>query len=504
MSGKISGKSVNDMFLEDIGVIVFGKRILTNDEISFINNAMEKCSLDNLFSYVHSYFQSVYFNEIPSIQISHKEGIRFDIGCVNSQTPKIYIDDLLPIALLQSLTAIFLWDEYHGEEDIVTTSLHFITLSITEQYKQGSVPTDSVTAKWYSYIQKDEHILELAVDAYYQILTFVIAHEFAHLYLNHTHKYSCEDDGIKQELEADAVAYDCVLNLISAQSKNEGSLTWDRYYEHAYLASLMYFDYIELVQFTLRVCENKDIKSTSDASLKLRRDKLLEQVGQPRYQLNTEEGNIMYRCFLDVCDEYKSRLIQERYREQLIYDIKSSVSSPVTLYTTEDIISKYLLISPVDYGEKEALHLFFDKNSIKVENIVRATLDLKKLIMDVTRLLPAIMQPTLELGLIHVGAALISIVGSHMIIKLSDDAFVIMLMFHLNDIYFPEIDDIELCSFVQLELEKHHLPFMSEEKIRTECKNLYDLGCLGKSVNTWYLKEKVVYYDKIRLQSKSD
>lgn len=500
--------------VEQIGSIVFEKSDLTKDEEAFIVEATKKCDIDKLFDYIHSYFINRYPEKHLSVKFCCGYWGTFNLYCENEKNPVVYMDVLVTKALIQSLSAIFIWDEYSNDPNCVEEVYKSLFSSLKEQAINKRLPTSDTVSKWFKFAQKDRHILELTIDAYYLIITFALAHELAHIYLGHLSSIgSGKKNVFDRELEADLVAYDYILYLIDEQTSGTGSKIWDRYYEHAYLAPLMFFDYYDLIVYT---AEKLGIEgygvSGGYPSTQVRREKLLETVNLPKYVLNTEEGNIMYNCFLDGCDMYKDALssvncadkefrrllisklqennLPEEYVDTVVTDFIETAYSPST--NQNDVLAdsdKRLGFIVIEQPKNDKVQ--HSGISVKFKN-VSLTLDLKKLLNRVYSATSMSVGLGAEVNLINTALISLSIVLSHTVIKLTEEKIAILLIFHKENIYKPYFSEVELPSFIELGIEKYHLSKMSVETIMKECQELKALGCLSVMDGKWYLKEKVV------------
>lgn len=500
--------------VEQVGSIVFDKPDLTNEDVAYIVKATDTCSLERLFEHIQSYFTNRYPDKHPSVKFNRDLGETFNLYCENKRNPVVYMDDLIPAALIQSLSAIFFWDEYSTDSESVEWAYKSLYSTLKEQAIHKSLPTNDTVSKWFEFVQKDKHIVELAVDAYYLIVTFALAHELAHIYLGHLSSIGSDEmDVFDRELEADQVAYECILHLIDEQTKGSGSKIWDRYYEHAYLAPLMFFDYYDLIVYTAEKLEIEGYGvSGGYPSTQVRCEKLLETVNLPKYVLNTEEGNIMYNCFLDVCDMYKDALssvncADKEFRRLLISKLQENnlPEEYVDTVVTEFIETAYSPSSNQNNvlanSDKRVGFIVIEqpKNdkvqhsgiSVKFKN-VSLTLDLKKLLNRVYSATSMSVGLGAEVNLINTALISLPIVLSHAVIKLTEEKIAILLIFHKENIYNPYLSEVELPSFIELGIEKYHLSKMSVETIMKECKELKTLECISVMDDKWYLKEKVV------------
>ena len=497
---------------EQVGSFIFDKSDLTKDEKDFIVEATKTCSVDRLFEYIHSYFINRYPGKHIPVKFQHSYGETFNLYCKNEMNPVVYMDDLVQIVLIQSLSAIFFWDEYSGDSEHVEWAYKFLFSSLKEQALYKAIPTSDTVSKWFEHVKGNKHLVELAVDACYLIITFALAHELAHIYLGHLSSISNDEINVfDRELEADQVAYECILHLIDEQTKGTGSEIWDRYYEHAYLAPLMFFDYYDLIIYTAEKLEIEgDGVSGGYPSTQERREKLLETVNLPEYVLNTEEGNIMYNCFLDVCEYYKTNLslhcaekefrtmlksnlqdgVPEEYADKVVTDFIETAYSPSSnhnevLKNTAESLEFIIIHGPKkDNAKNSGL-------SVKFEN-VSLTLGLKNLLTSACSAAGIVADFGVEVNLIKAAIISLSIVMRHSAIELTEDKINILLIFHMENIYYPCLSEVEIPSFIEMGIEKYNLSKMTVEMIKKECQELKTLGCLSVKDEKWYLKEKVV------------
>ena len=498
---------------EQVGSFIFDKSDLTKDEKDFIVEATKTCSVDRLFEYIHSYFINRYPGKHIPVKFQHSYGETFNLYCKNEMNPVVYMDDLVQIVLIQSLSAIFFWDEYSGDSEHVEWAYKFLFSSLKEQALYKAIPTSDTVSKWFEHVKGNKHLVELAVDACYLIITFALAHELAHIYLGHLSSISNDEINVfDRELEADQVAYECILHLIDEQTKGTGSEIWDRYYEHAYLAPLMFFDYYDLIIYTAEKLEIEGYGvSGGYPSTQERREKLLETVSLPEYVLNTEEGNIMYNCFLDVCDKYKDTFLLDCAEKEFHRLLKSKLqNNKLPEEYADNVITNFIAIADSSSGNKNEVLNYTDERlgfivisqpennksprsglSAKFEN-VSLTLGLKNLLSSVCSAAGIVADFGTEVNLIKAAILSLSIVIRHTVIELTEDKINILLIFHMENRYNPVLSEIEIPSFIEMGIEKYDLSKMSIETIKKECQELKTLGCLSVKDKKWYLKEKVV------------
>ncbi|MCZ0859961.1 ImmA/IrrE family metallo-endopeptidase [Methanocorpusculum sp. MG] len=293
--------------LDLIANAVFGNESITEDQIQFVTDACNTCNFETLFWSLVSHFEQIYSSKKNELKFLSRYSRVMDIHAENLDVPYVYVDELVGSALFGSLSTMCFWSEYQQDEVAWNFCYSHLRHVLYQQGCRGILPKEEVIALWKNLVKTDPHLLQIASDTFWVSIAFAIAHELAHIYLNHQADYTDKEKTYSQEFEADAVAYDLVLNKIMYQKSHGVTSDWDVYHEYTYLAPLVFLEFFNLITYTEFGVENNDTASNYP-SIQLRMDKLLEMVKDPVYQFDTEEGNDLCNCYLDIADYYKERL----------------------------------------------------------------------------------------------------------------------------------------------------------------------------------------------------
>lgn len=186
----------------------------------------------------------------------------------------------------------------------------------------GDAPSEETIRSLLEPLKGDSHIISIAEDCFWTIMAFTFAHELAHEYIGtkslNTNK-DCEIDrinraraSIREEFEADKIAYDVVLRIIMEGEDNSFYLK-----KHTYLSPMMYMDFFDLFYYTDRILYKKNVAMFDHPTPNDRKSSLFGVVDDDRYQFDTEEGNDLYNCFLDAFDLYKEELLLKEQKGKL-------------------------------------------------------------------------------------------------------------------------------------------------------------------------------------------
>ena len=154
--------------------------------------------------------------------------------------------------------------------------------------------------------------LNVASDIYWGIITFLIFHELAHIFLGHL-STGKEQTIAEQEHEADSKAYNLFLEMIYRKS-NYTELAFLE--DYIYLASMMVIDFFTLVNFVDGTLNEKKYYSYHPPH-KDRKEHLFDLFDGWECDFDTEEGNGIYNWFIEVVEKFKNDLYSANKAGQL-------------------------------------------------------------------------------------------------------------------------------------------------------------------------------------------
>lgn len=181
----------------------------------------------------------------------------------------------------------------------------------------GMLPDRESSQTLLEQVCYDQQLMNLAEDCYWTVAAFTIAHEIAHGYIkkNQAKMPETASEFQEEEIRADRIAYDIVLKIIDTDRKKPRA---ERILEeYTYLVPVMYMDYFDLLYYTDRVLYKSWILGDSHPFPKKRKKILFSIPYDDKYFFDTEMGNDLYNCFLDVFDEFKEQVLLKMERGKL-------------------------------------------------------------------------------------------------------------------------------------------------------------------------------------------
>lgn len=295
---------------------------------SYSNELLERNSkhynLENLYENIKNHFIAFYDYDPQSELISKYNRIlnsMFDGRDTNKRY--IYVDELLQLSINLFIATLLKWyDEKHNNEIYGECFLNTLYL-MNNVCIFGDAPSEDGVRWLMEPFKGDPHIISISEDCFWTIMAFTFAHELAHEYIasKKTNRKETKIQGkkktidrakIREEFEADKIAYDIVLRIIMEGDDNEFVLK-----RYTYLSPMMYMDFFDLFYYTDRVLYKKNVVLSDHPTPKDRKSSLFGIVDNDIYQFDTEEGNNLYNCFLDAFDLYKEELLLKEQKGKL-------------------------------------------------------------------------------------------------------------------------------------------------------------------------------------------
>ena len=224
----------------------------------------------------------------------------------------IHVDQLLETIILNFMIVILKWaKELENNVDGKSYFIYLVYL-MNELCIFGELPSEDAKAVLMEKTADDSQIINLASDCHWGIMVFTVAHEIAHAYQMHTNPEYWEKNPKESEFDADAIAYDILLRLImDGQGKNL------IIQEYVYLAPMMYMDFFNLYYYTDYTLYGTRHSSHTHPSPDERKAALFAIAEREIYQLNTEEGNVVYQWFCWVYDMFMEKLQEYKGKGKL-------------------------------------------------------------------------------------------------------------------------------------------------------------------------------------------
>ena len=159
-------------------------------------------------------------------------------------------------------------------------------------------------------ISKKGNYARISSSMSYASIAFGWLHEMSHYHLRHQLQNNVEMT-IYNEQEADRLAYDVFLSMIEKVKKQDtvfGEFT-DCFREYMYLVPVMFLDF-EHVSFLIeKILYDKDIDSLNFEWFISRKEKIIDQIEESKVDIDTDEGNDLYKWYIDSVNTFIQILI---------------------------------------------------------------------------------------------------------------------------------------------------------------------------------------------------
>lgn len=219
----------------------------------------------------------------------------------------IHVDQLLETIILNFMLVVLKWAKEVENSADESSLFRYLVFLMNELCIFGRLPAEDAKAALMHKVSDDQQIMNLASDCNWAIMVFTVAHEIAHAYQMNTNPCYWEKHLKEAEFDADAIAYDILLRLI--MDKQERFLVME---EYTYLAPMMYMDFFNLYYYTDYILYGTLYNSHTHPTPEERKNALFTIVDKDIYQLDTEEGNVVYQWFCLVYDLFVEKLRQHK------------------------------------------------------------------------------------------------------------------------------------------------------------------------------------------------
>lgn len=224
----------------------------------------------------------------------------------------IHVDQLLETIILDFMLVILKWAKELEKDVDKWFYYRYLIYLLNELCIFGELPAEDAKVVLMEKTADDPQIMNLASDCHWAIMIFTIAHEIAHAYQIHTDAEYWKRHRKEAEFHADAVAYDILLRLI--MDGQSGDLIIE---EYTYLAPMMYMDFFSLYYYTDYILYGTIYSSQTHPIPDERKAALFTIVEKDIYQLNTEEGNVVYQWFCWIYDRFMESLPKDKEKGRL-------------------------------------------------------------------------------------------------------------------------------------------------------------------------------------------
>lgn len=243
----------------------------------------------------------------------------------------IFIDDLLDTFLSRLVLILLYWNDFVHDIDIWTRCFKSTVYTLTEFGIRSTRPAcpewvyDTIT----EILTHSGRMTSLLADVMSVITSFIVAHEIGHFVLGHQ-----ESSGrsLEQECAADDFAYKTILSMIEKQSKyiaKEGKRPeLDMYSDYTYLTPLLFFDFMQLLEFFRNTVYNDYSWERASKELAARKTHLGKWVfdSPDVYDFETTGGNAVYNAAMGSIERFTSEVILKRQRGKKLVPDESPTS----------------------------------------------------------------------------------------------------------------------------------------------------------------------------------
>lgn len=275
---------------------------------------MQTYNLEKMFCLVKECFRKEYGYDASNIELNnlYQRTINSYIYNDKKNPAIIHIDELFESTMMAFLLAMLKWAKDFTDLEVYGHCYRYVLFLMNDVCILGEMQGENANRAMLSIVEGDLQILQLAEDCYWTVLAFSLAHEIAHSYFASIGREYNKNNLIREEYEADEIAYDIVLKII--MSNQTKGIVLEPY---TYLAPMMYMDFFEMVFYTDRVLYKTYLFNKTHPALKKRKSRLFAIVDMEQYDFDTREGNQLYRAFNQVFKEYKIQTLLKMERGKL-------------------------------------------------------------------------------------------------------------------------------------------------------------------------------------------
>ena len=240
---------------------------LPKDQFSeeLIKENLEKYSLEKMLEQIQYFFRKEYEFSDSKVELNNRyQGNISSYVCEGEKEGEnsfIHIDELYEAAVLSFFLSMFKWTkEFDNLETYGFGFIHAL-YTLNDVSILGRLPDANASETLLRAVNGDLQVINLAEDCYWTITAFNLAHELAHIYLNHDKKGGLSRQTKKQSHQEEFQAY---------------------------------------------------VGTETHPEIQKRKENIFKIPYEDIYELDTEEGNRLYNGFLDVYDEYRTQLLMKK------------------------------------------------------------------------------------------------------------------------------------------------------------------------------------------------
>lgn len=283
--------------------------------------------LKDLFLMVRKKYEEIY---PKSKEVRYEEGYitgttkgchiaHNDVSRIYSNSSTVYLDCLMSSNLYDYAAITYLVVRFQDSE-VQTFGFQYKLYLLNECCRKGQFPNYDGSKCLMQIMDKkiDQRGTQFISDLYWCMITFILCHEMAHIYLEH----SLYEDPIamrEQEIEADSIGYDIFLRLLLDESKeNEAQRVFHDFLYCAPMILMLFYKELFSMGYILF---GEQIGNTHPYE-KERIDNLLKISLLDKYEFNNKEGNDVLNAFFDASDSFINILYGKMINGKLHHIIK--------------------------------------------------------------------------------------------------------------------------------------------------------------------------------------
>lgn len=354
-------------------------------------------------------------------------------------------------------------------------------------------------------------LLNVVMDIYWSIITFLILHELSHIYLNRESSNVVDAKLLrKQEYESDELAYKNLLNLIYNRKNIKMNYNIaDIFEEYTYLSPLIFVDLVDLVKYVSGEIDNERYVSEYPSQIH-RKENLLNIFDKWENDIDTEEGNAIYYWFIiTIIEKFKNNLYNANEFGKL-NKIKRKKGNIINIDPINQLeqeikkeVSKYNAIP--EYVDEQYVENFIDKYVyflmdddskdfiiINLKNDSTLSFKLSNIIIEFKGMIKAMIEFGLTSAIpadnceeIKIILYIIYKIFDLSLLQISKNDVMILRYLHTSNAYEIEVKESDLIDYFSIN------NFLNKMEVHTSINNLIKIKCIDILNEKIRLKEKI-------------
>lgn len=275
---------------------------------------IQRYNVENMLALVKDFFRKEFGYAAENVELNnlYQRTVNSYIYNDGRNPAVVHIDELFESTMMAFFLAMFKWSKDFADSGVYGNCYRYVLYLMNDVCILGEMQGEDAVRAMMEMIAGDLQILQLAEDCYWTVLAFSMAHEVAHAYIAAIGRKYSKRHPEREEFDADEIAYHIVLKII--MSGESRGIVLEPY---TYLAPMMYMDFFDLIYYTDRILYKTYLYNSTHPTLKKRKGWLFHIVDREEYELDTREGNYLYRGFNVVYKEYRVQTILKMERGKL-------------------------------------------------------------------------------------------------------------------------------------------------------------------------------------------